>query len=68
MKADVALVEGLVAEAEQNNKDCQEAIDDLVAQNSKLASEIARVMFAVSEKLESRSATASVDNSAILNR
>ena len=68
MKADVALVEGLVAEAEQNNKDCQEAIDNLVAQNSKLASEIARVMFAVSEKLESRSATASVDNSAILNR
>ena len=68
MNADVKLVEGLLAEAEQNNEDCQAAIDDVIAENSKLASEIARVMFAVSEKLESRSTTASVDNSAILNR
>ncbi len=66
MKSDVALVERLLAEAEQNNKDCVKAIDRLVAENSKLAADLARVTFAISEQLESRVSTASIDAAAIL--
>lgn len=46
------LVKGLIAEAEANNEACQAEIDAIIAENARLASEIARVQFAASEALE----------------
>ncbi len=51
------LVKNLIAEAEENNKLCQEGIDAFIAENARLASEIARVQFAASEKLEKESSS-----------
>lgn len=52
-----ALVQGLIAEAQENNELCQEEIDAFIAENARLASEIARVQFAVAEKIEQENST-----------
>ena len=54
------ILEDLIAEAEQNNEDCQKAIDELIAKNAELASSIARAQYAAAEKFQNDSATASV--------
>ena len=54
------ILEDIIAEAEQNNKDCQKAIDELIAKNAELASNIARAQYAAAEKFQNDSATASV--------
>lgn len=62
MNDDCTLVETLLAEANDNNVECQRLIDELIVENAKLASDIACVMFALSDKIESMSSTASIDN------
>ncbi len=56
------LIETLVAEADQNNVACQAEIDRLTAENSRLASEIARFQYAVYEKLQNSDKSETADS------
>jgi len=56
------LVASILKEAQEGVKDCEQAVDETIAENARLASEIARVQYIAAEKVqENETRTASFD-------
>ena len=56
------LVASVLKEAQENVEECEKAVDETIAENARLASEIARVLYIAAEKVqENETRTASVE-------